>query len=106
MFNSRPTCRTSIDLPLDEKARLRAMTNEPLMRDKSVVKLSVTPSTKYSCTTIERRRGESGPDLVRFTVTASWLSMRQTAGLSALFNLLNSCLRNARHCCGLGASGS
>ena len=30
-------------------AVLRAITNAPLMRDKSVVRLSVTPSTKYSC---------------------------------------------------------
>ena len=28
---------------------LRAITKEPLTRDKSVVRLSVTPSTKYSC---------------------------------------------------------
>ena len=50
------------------KAVLRAITKEPLMRDRSVVRLSVTPSTKYSCsgsppilakgkTTIERRGG-------------------------------------------------
>ena len=47
---------------------LRAITNEPEMRERSVVRLSVTPSTKYSCsgspprlakgrTTMERRGG-------------------------------------------------
>ena len=47
---------------------LRAITNEPRMRERSVVRLSVTPSTKCSCsapppilangrTTIERRGG-------------------------------------------------
>jgi integrase len=36
-------------LPLNVNAVLRAITNAPLMRDKSVVRLSVTPSTKYSC---------------------------------------------------------
>jgi DHA1 family bicyclomycin/chloramphenicol resistance-like MFS transporter len=35
--------------PLKVNAVLRAMTNEPLIRDKSVVRLSVMPSTKYSC---------------------------------------------------------
>ena len=33
-------------LPLKVNAVLRAITNEPLMRDRSVVRLSVTPSTK------------------------------------------------------------
>ena len=47
---------------------LRPITNEPEMRERSVVRLSVTPSTKYSCsgsppmlakgrTTMERRGG-------------------------------------------------
>ena len=55
---------------------LRAITNEPLMRDKSVVRLSVTPSTKYSCsgsppmfangsTTMDRRGAEDGGGAVR-----------------------------------------
>ena len=45
-FNSRPICFTSMGLPLKLNAVLRAMTNEPLMRDRSVVRLSVIPSTK------------------------------------------------------------
>src|SRR5215468_11902850 len=67
-FNSRPICFTSTALPLKANAVLRPITNEPEMRDRSVVRLSVTPSTKYSCsgspprlakgrTTIERRGG-------------------------------------------------
>src|SRR5712675_1294232 len=36
----------STALPLKVNAVLRAMTNEPAMRDRSVVRLSVTPSTK------------------------------------------------------------
>src|ERR1700751_2561088 len=49
MFSSRPSFLTSKALPLNVNAVLRAITNAPLMRDKSVVRLSVTPSTKYSC---------------------------------------------------------
>jgi hypothetical protein len=68
------------NLGVDTAARLRAITKEPLMRDRSVVRLSVTPSTKCSCsgspprlargkTTMERRGGScsfgaaaEGPD--------------------------------------------
>jgi hypothetical protein len=40
---------TSIGLPLNVKAVLRAITKALLIRDRSVVRLSVTPLTKYSC---------------------------------------------------------
>src|SRR6516225_9904715 len=49
MFSSRPSLFTSTALPLNVNAVLRAITKAPLMSDKSVVRLSVTPSTKYSC---------------------------------------------------------
>jgi len=42
-FNSRPTCLTSTALPLKVNAVLLAMTNEPVIRERSVVRLSVTP---------------------------------------------------------------
>jgi hypothetical protein len=42
----RPICFTSIALPLKVNAVLRAITSEPAMRDRSVVRLSVTPSAK------------------------------------------------------------
>src|SRR5205807_9896568 len=57
-------------------AVLRAMTSEPLMRDKSVVRLSVRPSTKCSCagsppkfvngkTTTDNRGAETGVEACR-----------------------------------------
>src|SRR6516165_3315663 len=75
-FNSRPSFFTSTGLPLNVNAVLRAITNAPLMRDKSVVRLSVTPSTKYSCswsppmfangsTTMDRRGAEEKGGTVR-----------------------------------------
>ena len=46
MFSSRPIFLRSTALPLQVNAVCRPITNEPDMRDKSVVRLSVTPSTK------------------------------------------------------------
>src|ERR1700733_1307130 len=65
-FSSRPIVFASIGLPLYVNAVLRAITTAPRMRERSVVRLSVTPSTKCSCsapppilangkTTMERR---------------------------------------------------
>ena len=42
--SSRPSFFTSTALPLKVNAVLRAITNAPLIRDRSVVRLSVTPS--------------------------------------------------------------
>jgi hypothetical protein len=62
------------------KAVLRAMTKAPEMRERSVVRLSVTPSTKYSCsgstpmwakgrTTMESR---GGPDFYGAGDAGAW----------------------------------
>src|SRR5271165_2350889 len=48
-FSSRPIVFTSSGLPLYANAVLRAITTARRIREGSVVRLSVTPSTKCSC---------------------------------------------------------
>src|SRR6478609_2025112 len=78
MFSSRPSFFTSTALPLKVNAVLRAITNAPLMRDKSVVRLSVTPSTKYSC---------SGSPPMFATAARLWTSVALKLGWVSCYHL-------------------
>src|SRR6202453_2495744 len=72
-FRSRPICVGSTDLPLYVKAVLRDATTALLTRERSVVRLSVTPSTNISCS-------RSTPRLVNGSTT---IDKRGAAGFSA-----------------------